>query len=217
MRRALALVLAGAAAAATSATACSKGGPGTGGAGTADAGAGTADGGVTMRLSTTDGRALLTSACLSCHSEEMIAQQRLTPAQWSKVVTKMVGWGANLAPDESEPLATWLATTYGTDAGPWEPQPLSAAAATAELVPLTDGPFANGDPERGHALYMDRCAACHGPEARGQLGVRLIDRPLLRRASEVAETVRRGRGKMPPLALADGEIADLLAHLRRLH
>ena len=60
-----------------------------------------------------EGRALVKNACLSCHSEEMLAQQRLTPAQWTKIVTKMVGWGANLEPKDTAPLIAWLAATYG--------------------------------------------------------------------------------------------------------
>ncbi|HVH44855.1 MAG TPA: cytochrome c [Labilithrix sp.] len=167
-------------------------------------------------LSKEEGRAIVKGACLSCHSEEMLAQQRLTQAQWTKTVTKMVGWGANLEPKDTEPLVTWLASTYGPDAGPYEPQPIEADAAAAELAPQPDGPYANGDAERGRALYIDRCSGCHGPDARGHIGVRLVDRPFLYRAAELAETVRRGRGKMPPLPTPDSDLADILAHLRRL-
>jgi mono/diheme cytochrome c family protein len=163
-----------------------------------------------------EGRALVKGACLSCHSEQMLAQQRLTPAQWTKTVTKMVGWGANLEPKDTAPLIAWLSATYSPDAGPYTPESIDVAAATAEIAPQPDGPFAGGDPERGRALYTDRCSGCHGPEARGHIGVRLVDRPFLYRASELAETVRRGRGKMAPIAMTDSELADVLAHLRRL-
>jgi hypothetical protein len=44
----------------------------------------------------------------------------------------------------------------------------------------------------------------------------LVDRPVLYRAADLAETVRRGRGKMPPIPMTDAEVADVLAHLRRL-
>jgi len=177
-----------------------------------------ADAGVTVDAAPLpkDGHALVTTACLSCHSEEMLQQQRLTPAQWTKVVTKMVGWGANLEPDDAPFLAGWLATHYGPDAGPFELTSVPAAEAASALAPTPDGPFAGGDAERGRVLYMDRCSVCHGADARGKVGVLLIDRPFLYRAAHVAETLRRGRGRMPPMVLADGEIADLLAHLRRL-
>lgn len=163
-----------------------------------------------------DGRALVKGACLSCHTEEMLAQQRLGPAQWAKVVAKMVGWGANLEAKDTEALTGYLAATYGPDAGAWEPETMPADDAPRAIAPLPDGPFAGGDPERGKALYTDKCSGCHGPTARGHIGVLLVERPLLWRAAEVAETVRRGRGKMAPIAMTDGAIADVLAHLRTL-
>ena len=36
------------------------------------------------------------------------------------------------------------------------------------------------------------------------------------RPADFARSVRRGRGKMLPLALSDAEIGDVLAHLRSL-
>ncbi len=167
-------------------------------------------------ISDAEGRALVKGACLTCHSEEMLAQQRLTRAQWTKTVTKMVGWGANLEPKDTEPLTAWLAATYGPDAGPFEPATIDADAVAAELAALPDGPYANGDRERGRALYTDKCSGCHGPDARGHIGVRLVDRPFLYRAADVAETLRRGRGKMPPMVVSEAELADMLAFLRTL-
>lgn len=168
-------------------------------------------------LSDAEGRALVKGACLSCHSEEMLAQQRLTTTQWTKTVTKMVGWGANLEPKDTEPLTLWLAATYGPDAGPYEAKPIDVAAAAAAIAPEPDGPYGNGDEERGRALYIDRCSGCHGPDAHGHIGVRLVDRPWLYRAADFASTIRRGRGKMPPQTMADGDVADILTHLRRLN
>lgn len=167
-------------------------------------------------LSRAEGEALVKNACLSCHSEDMLEQQRLTLAQWTKEVTKMVGWGANLDPIDTAPLTSWLAATYGPDAGLYEASVISAADASAKLAALPDGPFANGDPERGRAIYTDRCSGCHGPDARGHIGVLLVDRPFLYRAQDVAETIRHGRGKMIPIPMSDSEIGDVLAHLRRL-
>lgn len=167
-------------------------------------------------ISDGEGRALVKGACLSCHSFEMLAQQRLTPAQWTKTVTKMVGWGANLESGDVGPLTSWLAATYGLDAGPFELAVVDADAAANEIAPEPDGPYANGDPLRGRALYTDRCSGCHGPDAKGHIGVRLVDRPGIYRAAQFAETVRRGRGKMPPMVMSEGETADVLAYLRSL-
>ena len=163
-----------------------------------------------------DGHALAVASCLSCHSESMLAQQRLTSAQWAKVVTKMAGWGANLEPAEVGPLVTYLSATYGPDAGGYEPETLSPADAIGELAPLPDAPLPTGDAARGHALYADKCSGCHGADARGHVGVTLIDRPFLYRAADFARTVRKGRGKMLALPLTDAEIGDVLAHLRSL-
>lgn len=165
---------------------------------------------------TTGGETLVREACLSCHSTQMLAQQRLTPAQWSKTVTKMVTWGANLEPAQVGPLVAYLSSNYGPDAGPYELETVTAAAALAEIAPTPD-PFPPGSVERGKPLFIDKCSGCHGQDARGQLGVALIDRPFLYRAADVATTIRKGRGKMLPIPMSDSEIADVLAHLRGLH
>ena len=162
-----------------------------------------------------DGHALVVGACLSCHSEHMLGQQRLTQAQWQKVVTKMVGWGANLEPAEVGPMVAYLSATYGPDAGEYKPKTQPAAEALSEIMP-TEDPFPAGDAERGKPLYVEKCAGCHGGDAHGHIGVGLIDRPFLHRAADFAKTIRRGRGKMLPIPMADAEIADVLAHLRRL-
>jgi mono/diheme cytochrome c family protein len=164
----------------------------------------------------TDGHAIVVAGCLSCHEEHMLAQQRLTAAQWAKEVTKMVGWGANVEPAEIAPLVAYLTASYGPDAGPWEPETVRASDAVAELSATNDDPLPMGEADRGRALFTERCSGCHGPEARGGIGVLLVDRPILYRAAAFAKTVRRGRGKMVGLALTDAEIADVLAHLRRL-
>lgn len=167
------------------------------------------------RVADVDGRALVQGACLSCHTEQMLAQQRLTKAQWQKTVTKMVGWGANLEPSEVGPLVDYLSAAYGADAGGYVPETVTAADALAEISPLPD-PFPAGDAERGKPLYIEKCSGCHGQDARGHIGVALVDRPFLYRAADVAKTIRKGRGKMLPIALPDADIADVLAHLRSL-
>ena len=163
-----------------------------------------------------DARDIAEKACLSCHTVQMLEQQRLTEAQWTKVVTKMVGWGANLEPKDQPELIAWLSLKYGPDAGAYDPQNASQTELTMALVPAPDGEFANGDAARGKALFIDRCSGCHGNDARGHIGVNLVDRPFLYRAPDFATTIRRGRGKMPPAKITDLEVADLLAHLRSI-
>jgi mono/diheme cytochrome c family protein len=164
-----------------------------------------------------EGRALVVDNCLSCHAEEMLEQQRLTAAQWGNVVKKMTGWGAPIEPERSAALVAYLAATYGSNAGPYAARSIDAAKAATQLAPLEDGPFAGGDAARGRAIYAARCAACHGPDGKGALGVNVVDRPMLDRAAELARLVRNGQGRMAAQpATTDREVADLVAHLRRL-
>lgn len=59
--------------------------------------------------------ALLRTRCGVCHSADYVTQQRLSAAQWDKVLAKMEKWGASLTPDERGQLATFLATTWRAD------------------------------------------------------------------------------------------------------
>jgi mono/diheme cytochrome c family protein len=185
-------------------------------AGNAGGDAGTSPSAPAPLVAPVDGRTLAAANCMGCHAEEMLAQQRLTSAQWSNVVKKMAGWGATIEPENVPALVAYLSANYGPDAGPWVAAKIGASQAADELAALDDGPFAGGDAERGRARFAERCAPCHGDDARGKLGLNLVDRPLLYRGTDFAAVVRRGRGKMPPLPSTDQEIADTLAHLRRL-
>jgi cytochrome c oxidase cbb3-type subunit 3 len=171
----------------------------------------------TVATPSADGKAIVAGACLSCHTEELLAQQRLPKEKWAATVKKMTTWGANLDSPDTEALVTYLAAAYGPDAGPWEPASISAEAARRALAPEDDGVFAGGDVTRGRDRFVQRCAACHGMNARGAIGVNLVERPILYRAQYVASTVREGRGKMTPLPrTTDQEIGDILAYLRSL-
>lgn len=164
-----------------------------------------------------DGPALVRAACLSCHGEQLLAQQRLPKERWAATVKKMVGWGAALQPADSEVLVAHLASRYGPEAGPFAPALVPAERAAAALAPQADE--AAGAAARGARLFAERCASCHGADARGlpALGLNLVERPLLYRAADVAAVVRGGRGSMPAQpATSAAELADLLAHLRTL-
>jgi sulfite oxidase len=52
------------------------------------------------------------AACLICHDEHMMRQQRLTRAQWDREVTKMTGWGAVLTPEQRNGLLDYLSASY---------------------------------------------------------------------------------------------------------
>ena len=53
------------------------------------------------------------SACLACHDEDVIQQQRLTRAQWDAEINKMTGWGAKVSNQERSLLLDYLAGRYG--------------------------------------------------------------------------------------------------------
>lgn len=163
------------------------------------------------------GRELIAQNCTSCHGVDMIEHQRLTPAQWAKEVKKMSGWGSMIEPESQAALADHLAAHWNLDTPAFEPPMTNSVDADAAIAPLPDGAFAGGDVKRGLGLYATKaCIACHGPDARGSIGVNLVDRPILYRAPELAGIVRAGRGRMPPQPLTDGEVADLVAYLRSL-
>src|SRR5688500_11501722 len=44
------------------------------------------------------GKAAAEAACLSCHSADLLRQQRLTKQQWTGTLTKMANWGV-VVPD----------------------------------------------------------------------------------------------------------------------
>ncbi len=61
------------------------------------------------------GADLARASCLACHSADMIRQQRLTPAQWSAEVDKMIRWGASVPDDTKAALTAYLAAQFGPD------------------------------------------------------------------------------------------------------
>ena len=61
------------------------------------------------------------AACLSCHSADMIRQQRLTRKQWEANVTKMIGWGAVVPDDQKNALVDYLFQNFGPDNDRFEP------------------------------------------------------------------------------------------------
>ncbi len=52
-------------------------------------------------------------ACLSCHEDDVIVQQRLTRAQWDREVDKMIRWGAPVKPEAKNSIVEFLAERYG--------------------------------------------------------------------------------------------------------
>jgi mono/diheme cytochrome c family protein len=61
------------------------------------------------------GRDVAARACLTCHSSDILRQQRLTEAQWAASVKKMTGWGAEVSEEEKDVLVKYLSSHFGTD------------------------------------------------------------------------------------------------------
>ena len=61
--------------------------------------------------------AFFRGACLACHQDDVIRQQRLTRAQWDRELNKMIGWGARVQPEDREILLDYLTRLQG-NSGP---------------------------------------------------------------------------------------------------
>lgn len=146
---------------------------------------------------------VIAANCTSCHGADLVDQQRLTPAQWTKTLNKMIAWGSPLPPEDVPKLSERLAAA----SGPYVPNQIAT-------TPVRDSePSPNGNRQNGKALFATHCASCHGPNARGAIGVNLVDRPL----ENFAQTVRTGRQTMPAFpSLTESELTDLRAHLQSL-
>ncbi len=58
------------------------------------------------------------AACMGCHDEALIVQQRLDRAVWTRSVDKMVRWGAPVPPKDREAILNYLCTNYAEPAQP---------------------------------------------------------------------------------------------------
>ena len=52
------------------------------------------------------------NACVACHDEDVIRQQRLTRAQWDGEINKMIGWGARVRDEDRKVLLDYLSSNY---------------------------------------------------------------------------------------------------------
>lgn len=54
------------------------------------------------------GKTLFEGKCLTCHGDDLVKQQRLSRAGWTREVEKMVRWGAAVADEEKAALVEYL-------------------------------------------------------------------------------------------------------------
>lgn len=60
-----------------------------------------------------EGEAIYKASCVSCHADDLAAQQRLTRAAWTREIDKMVRWGARVTDAQKAPLAEYLTARWG--------------------------------------------------------------------------------------------------------
>ena len=156
--------------------------------------------------------------CEICHDRGMLAQQRLTPAQWQAEVEKMRNWGAPLPPDQEKSLVDYLSSQFPVGAVPMAAPESPSVTLSDSVKPLADPAGFHGDARVGQGLYTDACAECHGADARGKQGPNLVQQPILYRFNDFQEIVMRGRRTMPAYSgvLDRKQLEDLVAWLRTL-
>ncbi len=64
-------------------------------------------------LPDSDGKALLTSMCSSCHALTEVTQARHTPKEWSDVVDDMISRGMMASDEDIKKIASYLAANVG--------------------------------------------------------------------------------------------------------
>lgn len=58
---------------------------------------------------------IVKSSCVTCHEADLIIQQRLSKAGWTREVDKMIRWGADVKPEDKQKMIEYLAKHYPPD------------------------------------------------------------------------------------------------------
>ena len=110
------------------------------------------------------GKIAVGQACMACHSMNQLGLHRKTADQWRDTVYSMIGRGAQIFPDEIEPLTVYLTQIFG----PTVPRTARTAAATPQAPGGAGAVLPDGD---GKTLLTQRCVRCHNLQmATGQPG-----------------------------------------------
>jgi hypothetical protein len=75
-------------------------------------------------------QAKATTACLECHNAQIVQQQRLSKAAWTKEVDKMTKWGALVEAQDRDALIEYLSVNFGTEKPPYQPPRAASARST---------------------------------------------------------------------------------------
>lgn len=106
------------------------------------------------------GRQAVGQACAPCHGNILRVLQihRKSAAEWRDTVYSMIGRGAQILPDEVEPLTAYLTATAGPRPPASAGQPASKPAASAGTA------ASNAALEEGKSILGRQCARCHDLE-----------------------------------------------------
>ena len=58
------------------------------------------------------------TACTECHDSNIIVQQRISKAAWTKELDKMTKWGALVAPTDRDAIIDYLSVNFSPDKPP---------------------------------------------------------------------------------------------------
>ena len=75
-----------------------------------------------------EGKELVMTSCISCHNLKSTVHARKSRADWTKSVNDMIQRGAQIFPEEIEPITAYLSKAFGPDL----PQPLNVNTASRE-------------------------------------------------------------------------------------
>ncbi len=70
------------------------------------------------------------TACAECHDSQMLLQQRLSRATWTKEVDKMIRWGAVVDPKDRDSIIEYLSTNFPPDKPAYVPAGAKTAVST---------------------------------------------------------------------------------------
>ncbi|HUE87595.1 MAG TPA: hypothetical protein VMO26_16085 [Vicinamibacterales bacterium] len=94
---------------------------------------------VAQELPPGPGRDIVAKRCITCHEADLLTQQRLTRAGWTRSVDKMVRWGAVVESDERDQMLGYLSAHFA-------PTPVAShLVATAQH----------------EGIYKRACLTCH--------------------------------------------------------
>jgi mono/diheme cytochrome c family protein len=98
------------------------------------------------------GRQVVAEVCSACHTTitRMVQVHKQTPDEWKSTVYFMISRGAQVMPDEIEPVVAYLAATGGKGAA----QATNAGRGAA----ARDGQTAQAD---GRVIFQQTCQQCH--------------------------------------------------------